>query len=196
MFLPAIGKKIILPLVLILGINLLYPLATVLTEWPADAVWDRPAERLIRLHVIANSDDPTDQNLKYKVRDKIVEAMGPLLSPARDIQESRELTRRNLPLSPLWPRKRSRGKGLITRCVPRWDGSISRLVYTAICMYLRAITKRLKWLSEAVKAPTGGVFCFPRCALWGPPAGLHTSAVTDRTAAMFCFPLSLCRRTG
>lgn len=98
MFLPAFSKKTILALVFVSGINLLYPLATVLNEWPADAAaWDRPTDRIIRLHVIANSDHPIDQNLKYKVRDRIVEAMGPLLSSARDIQESREITRRSLP---------------------------------------------------------------------------------------------------
>ena len=37
-------------------------------------------DKLIRFHVIANSDTDEDQNLKLKVRDKVVEALSEKLS--------------------------------------------------------------------------------------------------------------------
>ncbi len=51
---------------------------------------------LIRFHVIANSDSPADQALKYRVRDVIVQAMAPRFRQARSIEEARIIARANL----------------------------------------------------------------------------------------------------
>lgn len=53
---------------------------------------------LIRFHVIANSDSPTDQALKLKVRDEVISAMTPVLSDSGDIEEARKRVDDNLEL--------------------------------------------------------------------------------------------------
>ncbi len=50
--------------------------------------------KLIRFHVIANSDSEKDQNLKLKVRDKVLEYVQPLLKDSKNIEESREILNR------------------------------------------------------------------------------------------------------
>lgn len=48
-------------------------------------------EKLIRFHVIANSDSDEDQNLKLKVRDEIIKYIQPKLKDSNSIDESREI---------------------------------------------------------------------------------------------------------
>lgn len=45
---------------------------------------------LLRLHVVAQSDDPTDQALKLKVRDEILTLIDPLLADCQSVEESRQ----------------------------------------------------------------------------------------------------------
>ena len=45
-------------------------------------------EKLIRFHVLANSDSDEDQNLKLKVRDAIIDYLQPKLSKSKNIEES------------------------------------------------------------------------------------------------------------
>jgi len=45
-------------------------------------------EKLIRLHVIANSDSEEDQNLKLEVRDAIIDYLQPKLSKSSSLEES------------------------------------------------------------------------------------------------------------
>ncbi|MCG0276975.1 MAG: stage II sporulation protein R [Thermanaeromonas sp.] len=54
-------------------------------------------DNLIRLHVIANSDTPEDQNLKLKVRDAIIKKAGEELAKAREPEEARKWLAENLP---------------------------------------------------------------------------------------------------
>jgi stage II sporulation protein R len=49
------------------------------------------AGTLIRFHVIANSDDKVDQDLKLKVRDSVLEYVSPKLINSKDIEESRKI---------------------------------------------------------------------------------------------------------
>lgn len=46
---------------------------------------------LIRFHVLANSDDPYDQALKYKVRDKIVSLVEVKLASSDSLEDSRSI---------------------------------------------------------------------------------------------------------
>lgn len=55
------------------------------------------AEKIIRFHVIANSDSNEDQNLKYLVKDVIVEYLQPYLKNAKDIEESHDIIEGLLP---------------------------------------------------------------------------------------------------
>jgi stage II sporulation protein R len=49
------------------------------------------AGKLIRFHVIANSDSKEDQELKLKVRDSVLEYVSPKLINSKDIKESRKI---------------------------------------------------------------------------------------------------------
>lgn len=52
---------------------------------PASAA---PADHLLRLHVIADSDDPADQSVKLKVRDAVLAAAQELLARCADAEEA------------------------------------------------------------------------------------------------------------
>lgn len=51
--------------------------------------------KLIRFHVIANSDKAEDQALKLKVRDKVLEYITPKLKTSKNIEESRIILMQN-----------------------------------------------------------------------------------------------------
>lgn len=53
------------------------------------------SDKLIRFHVIANSDTKQDQNLKYKVRDEILKYISPKLKNSSSIEESRKILKEN-----------------------------------------------------------------------------------------------------
>ena len=53
-------------------------------------------DKLIRFHVIANSDTEEDQNLKLKVRDKVVEALSDKLSGITSLSEAEEVLKQNI----------------------------------------------------------------------------------------------------
>lgn len=46
------------------------------------------AEKIVRFHVIANSDSEEDQNLKLKVKKEVIDYINPLLSDSKNIDES------------------------------------------------------------------------------------------------------------
>ena len=58
---------------------------------------ERLSEKVIRLHVLANSDSPADQALKLRVRDRLLLDAAPLLQQARDRREMEALLRDHLP---------------------------------------------------------------------------------------------------
>lgn len=51
--------------------------------------------KVIRFHVIANSDTVQDQSLKLKIKDKILEYIGPKLKNSKSIEESRNILKQN-----------------------------------------------------------------------------------------------------
>lgn len=53
------------------------------------------ASKVIRFHVIANSDSPEDQDLKRAVRDEILKVMSPKLKESKDLEQSREILLEN-----------------------------------------------------------------------------------------------------
>jgi len=52
---------------------------------------------LIRLHVVANSDSDTDQSVKLRVRDAVVESLTEAMADISDIDEAKAYLRENLP---------------------------------------------------------------------------------------------------
>ncbi|KXZ38893.1 stage II sporulation protein R [Alkalithermobacter thermoalcaliphilus JW-YL-7 = DSM 7308] len=52
--------------------------------------------KLIRFHVIANSDSKEDQDLKLKVRDKVIEYLSPMLENSKSIEETKQIIKENI----------------------------------------------------------------------------------------------------
>lgn len=53
--------------------------------------YDEIKNKLIRFHVIANSDTEEDQNLKLKVKDKVIDYLYPYLNASQSLEESRNI---------------------------------------------------------------------------------------------------------
>ena len=53
------------------------------------------SEKLIRFHVIANSDLPYDQKLKLEVKDDVLQYISPKLKECKDINQSRKVIKDN-----------------------------------------------------------------------------------------------------
>ncbi len=86
-----IMRKYILEVSLVIGLAV-----SILIGSFASARQDDLSDKLIRLHIIANSDSQEDQALKYKVRDRILLEVSRLTEDAADIDESRLIIRENL----------------------------------------------------------------------------------------------------
>ncbi|MFQ9951905.1 MAG: stage II sporulation protein R [Clostridium sp.] len=54
------------------------------------------SDRVLRVHVLANSDSQEDQALKLKVRDKVLECSAYMLDDAQDLNQAEALTEQNL----------------------------------------------------------------------------------------------------
>ncbi len=52
--------------------------------------------KLIRFHVLANSDSPEDQELKLKVRDKVIDSMSEKFKESKSIEETRLIVSENM----------------------------------------------------------------------------------------------------
>lgn len=58
--------------------------------------YDDVKNSLIRFHVIANSDDEADQNLKIKVKNEVIDYLYPYLDKSTSVDESRDIIRDNM----------------------------------------------------------------------------------------------------
>ncbi len=63
----------------------------------ADKVFAKVPDKIIRLHVVANSDSPEDQNLKREVRDAVINRMSPKFEKLKNIDEVRAVISENIP---------------------------------------------------------------------------------------------------
>lgn len=74
-------------------------LLMVLSFWTGTLISDRQrlGEELIRLHVVASSDEKEDQELKLRVRDAVTESLRADLEKIRDVQEARRYLQEKLP---------------------------------------------------------------------------------------------------
>lgn len=60
-------------------------------------VHTNPCYRVLRLHIIANSDSPSDQAVKLMVRDAVIKTMRPRFSQARTNDEAVKIAQASLP---------------------------------------------------------------------------------------------------
>lgn len=58
--------------------------------------YDDVKDSLIRFHVIANSDDEEDQNLKIKVKNEVIDYLYPYLNKSESVDESRKIIQDNI----------------------------------------------------------------------------------------------------
>lgn len=81
-------KKII-KLIVIIGVIIGLAVNSTISE--KSDIQKSIAGKIIRFHVLANSDSTTDQALKLKVRDKVLAFIAPKLSKSNNLDESRKL---------------------------------------------------------------------------------------------------------
>ena len=82
----------------LLEAGLLFLLALLLnTGGVALRARDNLSEKVVRLHVLANSDAPADQSLKLRVRDRVLQETAPLLAEAGSREEAETALRARLP---------------------------------------------------------------------------------------------------
>jgi len=74
-----------------IAIIIIVSIALNITSISGKASQNDIAGKLIRFHVIANSDDKIDQNLKLKVRDSVLKYISPKLKECKNIEESRKI---------------------------------------------------------------------------------------------------------
>ena len=58
--------------------------------------YDEIKDKLIRFHVIANSDTEEDQALKLKVRDRVIDELSYKLNEAESVEEAKEILETNI----------------------------------------------------------------------------------------------------
>ena len=79
-------KSKILPIFTIILSLLIFILVSAFSY--VNAIFDNISDSVFRLHVIANSDSEEDQNLKYLVRDAVLDYMNSITSETRNKQEA------------------------------------------------------------------------------------------------------------
>ena len=89
-------KNLHIPWKFLRQILALFCAALVCTALWAEAEQTQLADKVIRLHVIANSDSQADQALKLQVRDQVLAQADTLLSGQESAQQAAEILRDNL----------------------------------------------------------------------------------------------------
>ena len=89
-------KNLHIPWKFLRQILALFCAALVSTALWAEAEQTQLADKVIRLHVIANSDSQADQALKLQVRDQVLAQADTLLSGRESAQQAAEILRDNL----------------------------------------------------------------------------------------------------
>ncbi|MGN1032769.1 MAG: stage II sporulation protein R [Intestinibacter sp.] len=78
----------ILMLIIILGLMVAYIYVRISS---IDTISQNYKDKLIRFHVLANSDSEEDQQLKLKVRDEVIDYLQPKLRNSKSIEESEKI---------------------------------------------------------------------------------------------------------
>jgi stage II sporulation protein R len=90
-------KKILVILLIILSAISFYGCTSISNSYLEDneLVYEEIVDKIIRFHVIANSDTEEDQNLKLKVRDAVISYVYDKLKNSKSLDESREFINEN-----------------------------------------------------------------------------------------------------
>ena len=69
---------------------------SLLQEQKQRSVQRELAEKILRFHILANSDSKEDQAIKIKVRDAVGKEIGPLLSSSDNLEETKEIVNEHM----------------------------------------------------------------------------------------------------
>lgn len=93
-FISIIKSSVFKRLIIVLLLLILFIFISAISY--VSAVSNNIANGVFRLHVIANSDSPEDQNLKYIVRDELIKYMNTLAKDCNSKQEVIEIAKNNI----------------------------------------------------------------------------------------------------
>lgn len=93
-FISIVKSSVFRRLIIVLLLLILFIFISAISY--VSAVSNNIANGVFRLHVIANSDSPEDQNLKYIVRDELIKYMNTLAKDCNSKQEVIEIAQNNI----------------------------------------------------------------------------------------------------
>lgn len=93
-FISIVKSSVFKHLIIVLLLLILFIFISAISY--VSAVSNNIANGVFRLHVIANSDSPEDQNLKYIVRDELIKYMNTLAKDCNSKQEVIEIAQNNI----------------------------------------------------------------------------------------------------
>ena len=93
-FISIVKSSVFKRLIIVLLLLILFIFISAISY--VSAVSNNIANGVFRLHVIANSDSPEDQNLKYIVRDELIKYMNTLAKDCTSKQEVIEIAQNNI----------------------------------------------------------------------------------------------------
>lgn len=93
-FISIVKSSVFKRLIIVLLLLILFIFISAISY--VSAVSNNIANGVFRLHVIANSDSPEDQNLKYIVRDELIKYMNTLAKDCTSKQEVIEIAKNNI----------------------------------------------------------------------------------------------------
>ena len=88
------GKKIIGAILLLVVLALAG--SGKMQQAKADPLQPEIAQKILRFHILANSDSEEDQAVKIKVRDAIGKMMGPKLADSKNLEETKKIVSENM----------------------------------------------------------------------------------------------------
>lgn len=122
--------------------------------------------KVLRLHVIADSDSPEDQSIKLSVRDAVLDVIPDILGECRTYDEAKTALADENNQAVLLAAARERLKELGAGCDAAITSarSIIRPANTTACACRRGSTPRSASCSAPARAKTGGACSFRRSA--------------------------------
>lgn len=126
----------------------------------------RIEDKVLRLHVIANSDSEEDQALKLKVRDQVLATLKPLLENAEDRSSSEAIVRAHLSEVEAAARETAWQEKPGKTCMRSLPTPASRRRPTATALFPQETMTPYGSRSARRKGKTGGACFFRVSVLW------------------------------
>ncbi len=129
------------------------------------------SQKLLRFHVIANSDSEEDQAVKLKVKERVLSLLPPTLSYAADKEEAKQLVESRMDDIVAAARDTLRENGFSIRFMPPSPNASFRSRHTGISTFPAGTYEALRIvLGDGEGKNWWCVSCTRRCVLWTPPS--------------------------